>query len=319
MNIFICSKPFQIMVSLIISRDINHNSKTLFIIDDFVNSHEIADSTEIKKLFYSVLWFKTKRDAISAAIKYKPTSVFVDSDVGFLNFISLLKLKTLSFGVGINVYEEGLATYSKNLIPQLWKKVAFKFFGLGYTFGGCFLTKKIHVFSFYDYKLNNPKIAKKAVIIGVDFQKWVFDNQILLLDIFCPGITLKVFPNSSEAILYVSTWSFKDSSIRQNDNKLISELSRLNNVYVKPHPHIKDNNWMTKFDGESIELLPAILPAELAIVLLMKIYKTIKIYHHNSTCAHYMRNTSLVSFNMGNTDFCEIEFTEKAEIRFDVK
>jgi hypothetical protein len=84
------------MVSLIISRGINHNSKTLFIIDDFVNSHEIADSTEIKKLFYNVLWFKTKRDAISAAIKYKPTSVFVDSDVGFLNFIILLLIIYLS-------------------------------------------------------------------------------------------------------------------------------------------------------------------------------------------------------------------------------
>ncbi len=288
MDIFICTKPLQLIICIILNKKEFKNK--LYIVDSFFDSKNLSTSLTLKKIFYEVVWFATKDEAFSAASINYPNNIYIDSDVGLLNLISLLKFKSKSYRTDIHVYEEGIGTYSCNLVAGKFKRLILKSIGAGCNFGGCGLTKKIHVFDKQHYINNNLGLSKKVIEIDTGLINWMEANINNIIEIFSPGYKVGVYSNKNTASIYISEWVL--------DLDLIHKIARKGNLYVKIHPHIKDK-FEQIFSGElNVEFFPATLPAETAIIILLKSYAKVNIYHHNSSCVHYIKSDRVDYINL---------------------
>lgn len=262
----------------------------LYIVDSFYNSLKIADSHSLKKKFKKVIWFKTKNDALRAAANNSPKSVYIDSDVGFRSLVELCELKIKLIKTEIHVYEEGIGTYTENFISSQFKKYIYSILGVGYCFGGSFLTKKIHVFNPCLYKKNIPFLSKKVVEIEEDFQLWLTQNKNNLIEVFCPTFNIEDCKENQEANVYLSNWSI--------DEEFVAKASSLMRLFVKPHPHIKKEMHNQFLKNKNVELIPSELPAEILIIFLLEKFQKINIYHENSSCLNYISTDRINSINL---------------------
>lgn len=267
---------------MILSKDYINNN--LYVIDAFYDSKRIAESKILEQTFSKIFWFKSKKDALHAATIQRPSTIFIDSDVGVKNLLDLCKFKIKSLRTEINVYEEGLGTYRNNFVNSNTRKMVLNLFGVGCYFGGCFLTKKIHVFEPEIYSQKIPSLKEKAVKISIDFSKWIHENKNELIAIFSPGFKIWCSSNQNTAHLYLSDWNIDANFIKNSLN--------LDNFYIKLHPHIK--NAFTN-DFKQLLFIPQSLPAEVALILLIEKFKTITVYHKNSSCMHYVSSTKIKS------------------------
>lgn len=288
MDIFICTKPLQIMICMVLNK--NNRNNHLYVIDYFHNSLKIADSNALKKNFKKITWFKTKKEALRAAANEQPKSVYIDSDVGFMTLVELCELKIKLIKTEIHVYEEGIGTYTGNFISSKFKKYIYSILGVGYCFGGSFLTKKIHVFNPCLYKKNIPFLSKKVVEIEEDFELWLTQNKNNLIEIFCPTLKIENYKESQEANVYLSSWNI--------DKEFVAKVSSLMKLFVKPHPHIKKEMYNQFSKNKNVELIPSELPAEILIIILLEKFQKINIYHENSSCLNYISTDRINSINL---------------------
>jgi len=285
MNIYICTKPLQIMICMILSRcDI---TKFLYIVDAFSNSQIIASSKELRNNFSKILWFRTKKEAFEAAANQRPNIIYIDGDVGVRNLFDLYKIKIRSLKTEINVYEEGVGTYRTDLIKNKTKKWVLFLFGVGVYYGGCFLTKKIFLFEPNVYIKNIPSLKNKVVRIDVNFCTWLHENKIKLLEIFSPGFAINIADKQKIAYLYLSSWSI--------DLNFIDKAKMFGVFFVKLHPHIKNEN--LKSEGDFI-VVPNSLPAEVAIILILEHFERLVVYHSSSSSLHYVKSDKIKSLSI---------------------
>jgi O-antigen/teichoic acid export membrane protein len=291
MDIFICTKPLQLIVCMIINKKNTDNH--LYIVDSFYNSQEIADAQKLKKLFKKVSWFKSRHDALRAAANEKPSNIYIDSDVGFKTMIELCKLKIKSKITDIQVYEEGIGTYMADLFPSKIKRKLYTSLGLGCNFGGAFVTQKIHIFNPDLFKKNIPYLSKKAVGIEDSLVRWAAENKSDLIKIFSPGFKIENTLETKVANLYLTDWNA--------DKKSIEEVSNLGKLFIKPHPHIKKEILDKIPKNKNIELIPSSLPAEIVIILFLEMYDKVRVYHNTSSCLMYCSELNIESIDISKS------------------
>lgn len=269
----------------------NDTNNFLYVVDTFYDSRKISNSEYLKKIFSKVIWFRTKKNAIYAASKQRPDIVFIDGDVGVQHLLQLLGLKIRSVRTEVNVYEEGIGTYRTDLTNNKIKRSLFSLFGVGFYFGGCFFTKKIHVFESDIYIQKIPSLKHKVRKINVEFQQWISENKNILINIFSPNF--KINKNNRTAHLYLSDWNI--------DWNFINYMEESGDFFVKFHPHIK--TVIPIKQEKQFILIPRALPAEIAIMSILEKYDNLIVYHRNSTCMHYVTSKNMVSAGIDNQTY----------------
>lgn len=161
---FIITKPLQLLVSFSICQEYKFSIRPLFIIVDlFAGSKNVSDRFhETFSGSIDVVFVKTKGEAYAFCKKIKVDNLFIDSDVGVLNYFSLALLKLSINRLDIFVYEEGLGTYRKDLYSGL-KKIVLSCMGVGVNFGGAAVSSKIFIYNPCEYKKNFPSLHKKVI------------------------------------------------------------------------------------------------------------------------------------------------------------
>lgn len=279
---FLVSKPLQLMVALCIAQQEAFDSKPIFVIvDAFNGSREVADklSSEFTEL-QAPKYFASRPSALSFLRKQDFDNLFIDSDVGFKNFLTLASLKICHPKISIHVFEEGLGTYRTDLYSGI-KKSLFCLIGIGAFFGACRFVTSVYVYNTEEYAKNIPAIDLKARKIQGSLSQFLATNSVALKRLFAfDGIK----PSSPDVLccsLYLSNWE-TDKVFLHYFNTLKGDL------FVKLHPHIRDN---VAIDG--IQSIDARIPAELILIELINSYQSVQVYDHNSSIRRYINSQNL--------------------------
>lgn len=280
MAIYICSKPLQMMVALILAKP---EEDSLYLVDWFSDAGRIAASPVLNRRFKEVKLFHSRAAAMIEAARKRADQVFIDSDIGFKTYLCMMFLKVFGCGL-IGVYEEGVGTYRKDLIIG-WRKFIFRMLRGSSYFGESFLVGKIFVFDLHRYQELFPSSSSKAVELPVSLQHWCEKNCMLLADIFLSDLEFNT-PESSLVRIYLTDWSV--------DFNLIECLAQKGELYVKPHPHIKEIDLIDyKKSNPNVKWVPASIPAELMFVLFLNSNNTVQIYHYGSSAVSYFSSDSI--------------------------
>jgi hypothetical protein len=296
MNIFICTKPIQIIIATIISSKYKKN--ILIVTKTFFNAENSLNFKILYK-FYSKIYIEANRSkAIKLAAKLNPKNIFIDSDVGLKTQKELLLFKIRNFNSKINVYEEGIGTYRQKIINSVAKIFLYKITGTAYTFGRSILTSKIFVFDKEKLEKNIPKISKKIIQIDTELLYWIQKNEKNLESLFFAEKIFTKQAKDKNAHIYLSNWKI--------DEQVLSKISNIDHAYVKPHPHLNKKQiekYKNKFPNTTW-INPSI-PAEITLLALAKKYKTLYVIHDNSSAAYYTINVKNI-YSLDKNQFFSI-------------
>lgn len=286
---FIITKPLQLLVSLSICQEYKFSIRPLFIIVDlFAGSKNVSDRFhETFSGSIDVVFVKTKGEAYAFCKKIKVDNLFIDSDVGVLNYFSLALLKLSINRLYIFVYEEGLGTYRKDLYSGL-KKIVLSCMGVGVNFGGAAVSSKIFIYNPCEYKKNFPSLHKKVIGIKHGLMEVLTEN----LDYFCYVFDFKLElsqSSKSHCYLYLSSWCINEDVILRLEKASCD-------CYLKLHPHMKNAPTSDRFI-----VLPNQAPAELVILYLLSIYDKIFIFDQNSSVRRYISCERVVFYNLSKS------------------
>lgn len=273
------------MVALSIAQQDEFDSKPVFvIIDAFNGARKVADtlSSEFAKL-QAPEYFSSRSSALSFLKKRKFDNLFIDSDIGLKNFLTLTSFKLCNPNISIHVFEEGAGTYRTDLYSGV-KKTLFSLIGIGVFFGACRFVTSIYVYQDEEYAKKIPAAGFKARKIKNSLAQFLMTNSAALKRLFAfDGVK----PNSTDATcctLYLSNWN-TDKEFMDYFHKFEGDL------FIKLHPHIRTDVAM---DG--IHSIDARVPAELLLIELIKNYNSVRVYDHNSSVRRYIKNKNLTFF-----------------------
>lgn len=279
---FFISKPLQLMVALCIAQQDAFDSKPVFVIvDSFNGAREVADMlfsefTELQTPEY----FKLRSSALSFLKKQNFDNLFIDSDIGLKNFLTLASFKLSNPNISIHVFEEGLGTYRTDLYSGI-KKTLFSLIGIGVFFGACRFVNSIYVYHKEEYIEKIPTAGFKAQQIRNSLFQFLTINSAALNRLFSFHGIKPSSPDIPCCTLYLSSWSINKEFI-ENFHKLEGDL------FIKLHPHIRTN---VAIDG--IQFIDARVPAELLLIELITNYKSVQVYDHNSSVRRYIKKNNL--------------------------
>lgn len=270
------------MVALCIVQQGEWDTKPVFVIlDTFSGAGEVADRLlHDFDQFQSPVFFTSRQAALAFLKKAKFDHLFIDSDVGVKNFLTLASQKFSNPRLLIHVYEEGLGTYRTDLYG-CFKKKMFSLVGIGAFFGACRFVSRVYVFDAQEYIDNIPKNSVKVSKIQGDLSKFLAVNRDALKRLF--GFT-GVNPSpkdKSHCSIYLSDWVI--------DKEFISYFKLLKgDLFIKPHPHLRNCN---EFDG--VRSIGANVPAELVIGDLMEVYDFVRVFDNHSSVRRYVSRNNL--------------------------
>ena len=288
---FLVTKPLQFLISQsILSQLALEEECTLLIVDGFSNSSEFSERVSQCDLGWRhVKWFATKKQAFNFLRKAKFSKVFVDSDVGFQNLMSLLNIRSKNQHLKIFVYEEGIGSYRDDLYKGFRKKVL-DFIGAGTNFGGCVLTSGIYLIEpekflkKFPNHFNRCKKIEKNVSEIIELNISKFTYLFGINDLLC---TIASNAMSEQCVIYFSSWQVDISTVERL-------LSDSDDKYIKLHPHLKDQK-LDFAGGEEFFCLPSNIPAEIIVPALCQVYEKVSIYHHNSSLELYVSKSTNVN------------------------
>lgn len=268
------------MVALTIIKQIDSRIEIEFLfVDSFFGAKNVSSALDRESGFKGrVKFFKTHNQVHTHTRKAGYDRIFIDSDVGLRNFLTLLRFKTNNFQAKIAVYEEGLGTYRIDLYRGLRRFLGY--FGVGIHFGGCFFTDEIFLFNCSEYRKNFPGNKTSILQIEEKIDTFITGNLLILNKIF--GYSNNFFPTQSKdknksCLIYLTNWTIK--------NEVIEKLNSINCVkIIKPHPHLK--NFSYKKTNTFIEIAGCI-PAELLVANISNYFEEVIIYHHGSSIVRY--------------------------------
>lgn len=287
--IYVCSKPLQLIISLILLEKEENRNKNIciFIIDDFANSIEISNS--LNKLFpgISTTWHKNKKNALNIKKISDNDEIYIDSDVGIRNAITLTKLKFIRRNITLHLYEEGIGTYRTNLTSSFFRKLILPSLGIGTIFGQCWATDQIHVFEPIRY-LDKTRTLKEVHRIPTDIKFWLEKNLRKISDLFSGNTEINELINDKDgsriAHLYLSGWTLKKTVIQQ--------IQKQSNSFFKAHPHIKDLSQIN--NPYKLRIIPNHIPAEIILITMLEQYNKIYVYHEQSSSLHYIKDKKII-------------------------
>ncbi len=286
------TKPLQfLMVQSIISQLEKRDRFTLLVVDGFGYSFEFSHRVADSDLgWFEVEWFPSKKDAYSFLAKNKFSEIFLDSDVGFRNFLSLSIIKLSNLSSKIIVYEEGIGSYRNDLYKGA-SRLILNTIGAGTSFGACSITSEVYLTNPLKYRVCFPGFKKKCIKIEESIFSLVQKNIEKLLFIF--GVNefcslIKTNIKSNECVVYLSSWNVDYSIIKR-------VLSFDGDKYIKLHPHIEEK-LATGCNGLDVVNLPSNAPAEIFLSLLCREYKRVKVFHHNSSVRYYVHDSKVIDY-----------------------
>lgn len=295
---FIATKPLQILVSMTLRDEMSlQNNADLYITETFYKAAETAELIKLHDLGWRNIYFiKNSLKAFQACSNVNYSTIYIDSDVGMRKYFSFLIHFLKYRKININVYEEGLGTYRNDFYKPLAARI-FKLLGIGIHFGGCIFTRKIHVYSKKDYSLKFPKINSEQ--IRTPLQEYIGINKHLFNKIFPdfdPQPTSE--PNKKEAILYLASWIWSKEFVEQ-----LKQSKQT--IIIKIHPHQEPPKELLA--SSKFIIPPPNIPAEILITKLADSYRTVHIYHHNSSVARYIHIKNVEYSNLGTLcDFSDL-------------
>lgn len=274
---FLITKPLQLMIALAIAeQDDFENKPTFVIVDLFSGAREVAanlscDFVQLQRPIY----FPSRDLALSYLSSQNFDNIFIDSDVGLKNFLSIALLKINNPQIAIHVYEEGLGTYREDLYSG-FKRAIFNRIGVGTYFGACRFVKSIYVFCPQEYVDNFSSNSCRVREIEGGLLKFLMGNSDEFKRLFnFEGVKCGV-QSHSICSLYLSGW-------RVSEEFLDHFQKGEGDLYMKLHPHIKGGLLV---DG--IQCIDASVPAELVLMDLMMKYQLVNVYDHNSSVRRYV-------------------------------
>ena len=264
----------------------------LIIHDGFAGAKEISDRfspDEINLNGLQVAYVKQRKDAFFFANRIKPREIFVDGDVGFKNFITLMLLKAFNDRLKISVFEEGIGTYRNDLYSGAKKRV-FQIIGIGVHFGGSRLTSCVYVTSPSQYNSVFPEKAARTRLIKDGPKNIISMHKDAWISIF--GYKPVKSPHSSECNIYISDWNLKAESLK-------NIFKWEGDYYVKLHPRCND-----EVEIPDVIVLESSAPAEMILSDLSEKYTKVRVFHHGSSVTKY--------FDEPNVDFTMLTDSHKA-------
>lgn len=277
---FIVTKPLQLMVAMAIFEQLDDRVvKHILLVDNFACAHEVyLRLRELRHRNWVIHYFAEEKLAYAFSIKSRFDKLFIDSDVGLRQHLTLMKLAVLSPKTVLAVYEEGLGSYRSDLYSGA-KAAVLQFFGCGIFFGGNRQTKEFYLFE--PQQCTNTVRAKKIKIV-CGIARLISANRTLLEATFGSFDDLtKIIQkrNSDDCLIYLTSWTVEDDRI--------DALCRgVGTVIVKPHPHIKALD-AAKWSARCF-LAPAGLPAEMIIDSVAAAFDNVTVMHHGSSVGRYL-------------------------------
>lgn len=285
MNIFLVTKPLQIMMCMLLSESIKIKG-TLIVVDSFYGAKEFSKKKELIPHFDEVNIFDSIQKAMKSLIGNKNISkLYIDSDYGVQKNLILLSIKSFNKDIEIYLYEEGNGIYRDDLIGGKFKKYIYHFMPLSGTLGSSPFIKNIYVVDKIKYDRLRPELSYKSIYIGSCFSTWIEDNILLLTSLFGSfDLNSKILTDT--CILYVTNWEI--------DNRIIDYLAKKNHYFiVKPHPHIQHIDI-----GQSIEVISSGIPVEIILIKLLETFEYIEVYHSGTSALDYVNNPKIKSFDI---------------------
>lgn len=280
---FLISKPIQLMVALSIVQQNEWESKpVLMILNEFNGAREIAKRLSLNLVeIQTPIFFVSRKTGLEYIKKEKICQLFIDSDVGLRNFITLALLKTFNLNIKIHVFEEGEATYRVDLYKGI-KKHLLRFFGIGTFFGGSRFVSTIYVHQPQEYAKIFNSCGFKVREISLSLSEFLLANYIALRALFGIGEIVPCCKKTLCCSIYLTEWKI--------DFEFISNFSKLGeDTFVKLHPHIRGGA-----DFEGIKIIEGNVPAELVLIELMKNYQIVNVYDHSSSVRRYITASNVI-------------------------
>jgi hypothetical protein len=285
---FVVTKPLQIMVAMtLFKKNIKDCIVTMYIVNSFYDS--IETKRRLAKTYHDEMNFvsvKSKKEACLQIAKCFYNEIYIDSDVGFKNFIILTTLKIFNPSLIINVYEEGAGTYSKDLYEnEQFRKKLLGLFRLSTFFGGYVFTSNLFLYRPEEFP-NKIQIGEdKLIKIVPTLWSFIKSNHSDLEYIFGISKENSFNINHTCCCIYLTSWSIDDVFIKKFE-------TFEGDLFIKLHPHLRG-----KFKNSSLININRSAPIELIIYGLLKKYNRIKIYDHGSASRFYIDDLR-VSYNL---------------------
>ncbi|WP_428031358.1 hypothetical protein [Ancylobacter sp.] len=276
--VFVATTPLQILFSLSIAHDLGPDvQRHMVIIGTFKNAEAVChrfNALPIGPGWQSARYFRSFPRASRYIASLKGDDLFIDADVGIRKYLYLILFKLLSRKTRLNVYEEGLGTYRKDLYSGV-RQAAIAVTGAGIHYGNCVLTSNIHVLKPDLYLSAFPRMEGKIRRIVHSPIEIIRRHLAALCQLFSYSPLTDADRRSASCILYLSSWSQDEVFI-----KTLTDSS--DDVYLKPHPHFRGDLRHCSF-----RVIAGGPPAELILVNLLDIYDLITVFHHGSSVTWY--------------------------------
>lgn len=263
--------------------------KDLLIVDYFSGAQKVsARLNELNLAECSVWFFADEAKAFSFVRRRRYKKIFIDSDVGFIRNLTLIKLWALCPESRIAVYEEGVGTYRNDLYAGLKKRIM-EALGCGVYFGGNWRTSELYLYQpelcqnkLRAQKLPIHKSISSLLVCMANTFEYIFDSADFFEKIMQRN-------ESSRCLIYLSNW--------QLDKAVVDQLKQMRCLtIVKPHPHIKELGMLNEMEG--MVLAPAGIPAEMLISMVSRKFDHVKVLHHGSSVVRYV--------NYESVEFCTV-------------
>ncbi len=302
-RLFIISKPIQYLIALTIKEQLDNGKNNLLVIKHFQDPELFIRKVEKSDWFYIYSTYnKAKLIYLIGFNKYD--EIYIDSDVGFLNYLLLFTIKVFRPRLVINVFEEGMGTYfSENYFYNKFKLYVYSLLGIGTNFGSCIFTTSIFLYDIDRYLINCKRKPNNVFKIEKSIED-ICKNNFNFLDENCVDLTVVIEsykPKLENCLIILGTWIEPRNSLDSLDNSILKAIEEANYnsnsdlVIVKEHPNLNRRNNIPDFKSSII--FNSSTPAEFLIFYLLSFFKTIKVIHHESTVSFYVKSPQVKFFN----------------------
>lgn len=282
-NLFIVSKPLQILVAALIIKQLKIElSSQLIVVDSFHGAqgvYERMKSADWSLRDLDFAFARSKQEAYKLVKSAQPNALFIDADVGLRRFITLLLLKRGRRELSIHVYEEGVGTYNTDLYSGA-KKAIFDRLGIGTNFGGSALADSIYVFDDVGYRSRFPESKSTAVKIKRSIADLI--SQELSSWVFIMNYSNPHPQGSRQCHVYLSSWEIDEAFLRN--------FSTFNgDKFIKLHPHLADREGF-----DFARSITSTAPAEIVLMDLASKYDEVHVFHHGTSTHRYVDINTVV-------------------------
>lgn len=281
-DIYIASKPLQILHLMAIARKLPRRPRLLFVVRQFLFDASVCAMLGGQECFDDLITVPSPF-AVPLHRVNNPGRIFYYSDIGLKSAVFLKLLRLLYPRAEIHLYEEGEANYRVHVgsFSRL-KRAIYAKTGIATYFGQSPLIHRYWVTRPDEVPNARPEILETFTGFADDLGNYE--------DLVSQVGRLIALPEREAGdrtcILYLTDWIIRPD--------LIQTMMRESSLFfVKLHPHLRR---ATLDFGDGVRTLRIAAPAELAILYLRDLYGQVKVYNHGSSASFYLRDLPGIEF-----------------------